>query len=54
MAQAVSHGLSSRRPRFASGSVDVGYVVKKLHWNRFFSEFFGVPSKYHSTVALHI
>jgi hypothetical protein len=30
MAQAVSHGLSPRRPRFAPGSVDVGIVVEKM------------------------
>jgi hypothetical protein len=25
----------------------------KLHWDRFFSEFFGFPCQYHSTAALH-
>jgi hypothetical protein len=30
MAQAVSRGLSPRRPEFGSGSVRVGFVVDKV------------------------
>jgi hypothetical protein len=35
--------LSLRRPGLAPGSVHVGFEVKKVHWDRCFSEFFGFP-----------
>jgi hypothetical protein len=34
-------GLSPRRDRFASGSVRVGFVVDKWHWDTFLAKFFG-------------
>jgi hypothetical protein len=36
-------GLSPRRSGFDPGSVYVGFVVGKWHWDRFFSEYFGFP-----------
>jgi hypothetical protein len=45
-------GLSPRRPGFAPGSIYVGFVVDKVTLGQVFSEFFGFPCQYHSTVAL--
>jgi hypothetical protein len=36
-------GLSPQRPGFAPGSIHVGFVVEKWHWDRFSSEFFSFP-----------
>jgi hypothetical protein len=36
-------GLSPRRPGFAPWSINVGFVVDKVDWYRFLSEFFGFP-----------
>jgi hypothetical protein len=44
-------GLSPRRPGFAPGSIQRDLWRTKWHWDRFFSEFFGFPCQYHSTVG---
>jgi hypothetical protein len=54
MAQVVSHGLSSQRPRFAPRSVHVGFVMNKLVMGQVFSKIFGSPCQYLSTMALRI
>jgi hypothetical protein len=47
-------GLSARRSGFATGSVNVRFVVDKVSLGQvFFSEFLGFPRQYHSTVALN-
>jgi hypothetical protein len=47
-------GLSPWRPRFAPGSVHVGFVVDKMAFGQVFSPSSSVfPYQYHYTMALH-
>jgi hypothetical protein len=41
--------LPPRRPEFDAGTVPVGFVVNKWHWDRFCSEYFGysVSTSFH-------
>jgi hypothetical protein len=53
MAQAVRRQPLTEEERIAPLSVHVAFVVDKLSMLQLFSEFFGFPCQYHSTVALH-
>jgi hypothetical protein len=46
-------GLSLRRSEFGSGKSICGLWCTNWQCSSFFSEFFGLPCQYHSTVALH-
>jgi hypothetical protein len=45
--------FSSRKPGFAPRSVNMRFVMNKVALGQFFSEFFGFPRQYHSTVDHH-
>jgi hypothetical protein len=46
-------GLSQQSPVFGPGILLVGFVVDRMAVGQVFSEFFGLPCQYHSTVSLH-
>jgi hypothetical protein len=46
-------GLSQQSPGFVPGTFLVGFVVDSVALGQVFSEFFGLPCQYYSTVVIH-
>jgi hypothetical protein len=46
-------GLSQQSPGFVTGTILVGFVVDSVALGKVFSEFFGLPCQYYSTVVFH-